>query len=148
MTAQTETEELVAKGLEAFTNGHIYLAMTCLEQAAKHGKTAIICSYLSYCLAANRQQYEEAIRLGHEALGQEPNNPAFCLNLGRVYLLAGRKVEAISTLRQGLAFTKDQQIIAELDKIGTRKPPVFRKLHRDHFLNKYLGLLLSRLGLR
>lgn len=39
-------------------------------------------------------------------------------------------------------------IIRELEKHGIRKPPIFKKLARSHPLNKYLGLLLVRFGLR
>jgi hypothetical protein len=35
-----------------------------------------------------------------------------------------------------------------LEEIGSRKPPVFSFLHRDHLLNRYAGVVFSRLGLR
>jgi tetratricopeptide (TPR) repeat protein len=143
-----EFEELVSKGLLAFSNGHTYLAMNCLEAANRLEHSSIVASYLAYCLAVNRTAFDEAITLGREALAEEPNNPVFCLNLGRVYLLAGQKDEAIKTLRQGLVFCRDEQIIAELNAMGTRKRSVVPWLHRNHPLNKYLGLLLHRVGLR
>lgn len=144
----SDAEEFLAKGLEALEHGHIHLAMSCLEQAARYERTSIVSSHLAYCMALNGRDMDIAIAMAGEALAQEPYNPAFCLNLGRVYLLAGRREDAVRTFRQGVAYTKDQNLIDELEKLGIRKAPVFRRLHRDHFLNRYLGLLLSRLGLR
>ena len=141
-------EELVSKALTALTHGHSYLAMVCLQQAAACGHSPVIDSHLAYCLALNQQEFTEARRLGEQALNAEPNNPLFCLNLGRVCLLAGEKQEAIRIFRQGLAFSRDQMLIAELNRLGTRKPTVFPSLHRDHPLNKWVGILLARLGLR
>ena len=141
-------EELVSKALTALTHGHSYLAMVCLQQAAAYGHSPVIDSHLAYCLALNQQEFAEARRLGELALHAEPNNPLFCLNLGRVCLLAGEKLEAIRIFRQGLAFSRDQMLIDELNRLGTRKPPVFPSLHRDHPLNKWVGILLARLGLR
>jgi len=141
-------EELVAKGLEAIGHGHFYLAMNAFELAMKLQKTSVVASYLSFCQAMNRHDMLAAIELGEWALHEEPNNPAFCLNLGRVYLLAGQKPEAVRVFRQGLAFTRDQEIIAELEMLGTRKPSLFPVLHRDNLLNKWGGFLLARLGLR
>lgn len=141
-------EELVSKALTALQHDHSYLAMVCLEQAATFGHSSIIDSYLGYCLARNRQAYQEAISLGERALHGEPNNPLFCLNLGRIYLLAGQKTEAIRIFRQGLAFSRDEALIAELDRLGTRKVPPLPILPRNHLLNKWLGLIQFRLGLR
>lgn len=143
-----EVQELVSKGLTAFNNGHTFLAMNCLEQALHLERSSIVCSYLAYCLAVNRKDYGEAIALAREAVAEQPNNPVFCLNLGRVYLLAGQKDEAIRTFRQGLTFSRDEQIIAQLDALGTRKRPAIRWLSRNHPINKYLGLLQQRLGVR
>ena len=145
---RTDAEELLAKGLEALTHNHTHLAMTCLEQAACYERSSIVLSHLAYCLAVNGRDIGLAIDMANEALAQEPYNPVFCLNLGRIYLLANRRADAIRIFRQGLVYTKDRAIIDELDKLGTRKDPVFSGLHRDHFLNRYLGLLFNRLGLR
>lgn len=146
--ASSEAAELQQKGLRALEQGHTYLAMTCLEQAMEYGKTPLLCSFLAYCQALNRRSIDNAIALGREALAAEPANPVFSLNLGRILLLAGCKVEAISVLRQGLASGRDATLIAELERLGTRTPPVFKSLPRGHYLNKYSGLFLYWLGLR
>jgi hypothetical protein len=70
------------------------------------------------------------------------------LNLGRVHLKAGRKRDAIETVRKGLGFGDSKEAVLFLNTLGTRRKPVLPFLPRRNFLNKYLGLLFSRLGLR
>jgi hypothetical protein len=55
---------------------------------------------------------------------------------------------AIKTLRRGLKLGRNRLIPEELKKFGVRKELVFRSLPRSHPLNKYLGLLSARLGMR
>ena len=79
---------------------------------------------------------------------REPDNPVHYLNLGRIYLKAGRRVDAIETFRKGLSFGDNQEIKQILDNMGTRKKLVFPFLPRNNFLNKYTGLMMHRLKLR
>jgi len=146
--ALTEAAELTQKGLLALQNGHTFLAMTYLEQAMKYGKTPLIASNLAYCHALNGRDLGKSIELGQEALQADSGNPAFSLNLGRVLLLSGRKDEAITVFRQGLAHAPNPELIAQLELLGSRKPPLFKSLPRNHFLNKYCGQLLGFLGFR
>lgn len=146
--AHTEAAELMQKGLLALKNGHSFLAMTYLEQALEYGKTPVLSSYLAYCRALNGRDLDKSIELGRDALQADPANPEFNLNLGRVLLLAGRKEEAITVFRQGLANSLNPDLIAQLEQLGTRKPPLFRSLARNHFLNKFAGQLLNLFGFR
>jgi len=146
--SHSEAAELIQKGLLALEHGHSFLAMTNLEQAMRYGKTPVVSSYLAYCHALNGRDLDTAIELGQEALQTDPANPEFSLNLGRVLLLSGRKDEAIAVFRQGLAHSLHPELLAHLEKLGTRKPPLFRSLPRGHFLNRIGGQLLSALGFR
>ncbi len=146
--ALTVVEELLKKGLAALEHGHTYLAMTCLEQAMATGKTPLISSWLAYCMALNRRDMERAVLLAREALGADPQDADICLNAGRTLLLAGFREEALRTFRSGLAAGRDERLIAELDRLGNRRQPLFATLPRGHFLNRCFGLLLSRLGFR
>jgi len=51
-------------------------------------------------------------------------------------------------LRQGMTLGGLPEIERMLAAIGTRRPPVIPALSRDSLLNKYLGIILGRLGLR
>jgi tetratricopeptide (TPR) repeat protein len=143
-----EVEKLIAKGQEALMNEHEYLAMTCFEQAIRLEWTPLACSNLAYCLAKVKRNYLEAIILARKALDQEPENAVHYRNLGRILLLSGETRNGIQVLRQGMQFGEQFSIVLELEKLGIRKPPIFNKLTRTHPLNKCLGLILSRLGLR
>jgi len=136
------------KGLAALEHGYTYLAMSCLEQAMASGKTPQLCSSLAYCLALNNKKLDKAVDLAREALDSEPGNTQFILNLGRILLLAGRKEEAIRVFRQGLSYGRDPHIIEQLEQLGTRKQPLFPRLPRGHFANKFFGMVLSRLAFR
>ncbi|NVO00617.1 MAG: hypothetical protein HXX17_14975 [Geobacteraceae bacterium] len=143
-----EAAELLQKGLLALENGHSYLAMTCLEQASRLESTPRLNSWLAYCHALNGRDIDMAIELAKKALHDDSTNPEYCHNLGRIFLLSGRKEEAIFIFRQGLADSLHPELIACLEQLGTRKPPAFKDLSRNHPFNKYAGKLLRILGKR
>ncbi len=145
---ESHVEDLFAKGVYALENDHIYLALSCFEQAAFLEKTPLSCSYLAYCLAKVRSQYPDAISLCKEALTAEPDNPLHYLHLGRIYVMAGQRNKALSVLRQGLKCEDNAALLRELTILGERKYPVFRSLERSHPLNKFLGIALNKLGIR
>ncbi len=123
-------------------------ALTFFERAFVLGTKPEYFSYLGFCIAKERGQVQKGTHLCREALAQEPDNSDHYLNLGRIHLAAGNKPEAIRVLREGLSHGANPEIAALLDAIGTRKPPVISFLGRNHPLNKYLGIILSRLRLR
>lgn len=143
-----QAEEIYEKGLHALANGHVYLALVCFEQAITVKKTPLCSSYLAFCLAKARGQYQEAISLCTDAMENDQGNSIHYLNLGRIYMLAGKREKALETLRRGLQFGNNEEILNELERLGTRKPPLIPTLKRDHPLNKYCGILLKKLGYR
>jgi tetratricopeptide (TPR) repeat protein len=143
-----EVEEIVAKGLTALDNDHIHLALVCFERALEIKKSPLVCSSLGFCIAAARGDFEGGIALCQEAVEAEPSNSVHYLNLGRVLTLSGRRKAAIDVFRMGMRLNKDEKIVRELDLLGTRKPPFIQSLDRKHFLNRWLGFLLTRLGFR
>jgi tetratricopeptide (TPR) repeat protein len=144
----TDATDLVSKGLEALQRDLVYLAQSCFEQAIEQDRSPAACSYLAFCLASTRKDYAKAIALAEEAIAREPANSVYYLNLERIYLMAGDKKHALQVLRKGIQQGDDPQILAELNLHGTRKPPLFPSLPRTHPLNKFLGLILCRLGLK
>ena len=146
--SKSEADILFAKGLEAIKHDHLYLARTCLEQALELERRPEICSYLALCRAKTRGQFSDSIALAREAVAATPDNSVFYMNLGRIYLLAGDKNNALATYRKGMQFEKNREILQELELHGNRKPPLFPALERSHPLNKLVGIILSRLGFR
>lgn len=146
--SDVEAEKLFTKGLEALNQGDTLSALACFEKATSIENSPIICSYLAFCVAKERGQFSRAILLCEEAITKEPKNSAHYLNLGRIYLLINKKADAINIFRIGLSYEENQQIVAELNKLGTRKPPLIPFLKRKNPINKYLGIILKKLGLR
>jgi tetratricopeptide (TPR) repeat protein len=78
--------------------------------------------------------------------GEDFFYPFFYLNLGRAYLAAGDKREAIESLRQGLKYDSgNREILWEMKKLGVRKRPAISLLKRSNPINKYVGMLLHKL---
>lgn len=124
------------------------MAMVHFEDALKLQDSPTARSYLAFCIAKERHQIGRAASLCLSALQDEPGNSVHLLNLGRIYLLAGEKTRAIQTFRKGLRLERNRQIIEELKKLGLRQPPVMKSLHRGNPLNKCLGILFQKLGMR
>lgn len=139
---------LIQKGVAALKEGNTLVAMIHFEDAAKLEDNPTVRSYLAFCLAKERQQMTKAISLCLTAMRQEPTRALHYLNLGRIYLMAGQKTRAIQTFRKGLKLERNQQIIDELKNLGLRQPPVLKSLNRDHPLNKCLGILFQKMGMR
>ena len=143
-----DLHSLMSKGDQALAKGETLVALVHFETAARVNPTPAVQSALAYCLAKERRQYQKALGLCREALGAEPAQPRHYYHLGRIYLLAEQKTQAIAAFRRGLKQQRYQPIIDELRRLGVRKPPVFNSLPRDHILNKSFGILLTRLGTR
>lgn len=148
MQKMISADEYFMKGIQLLGEANLLGALACFERAHIQEKSPLIQSYLGYCIATERGQIAEALNLCRSAIERDPHNPEHYLNLGRVYLKAKKKDEAIAELRRGLSFGNNQDIKALLEGLGLRKNPVFSFLSRDHVLNKSIGLILSRLRLR
>lgn len=144
----TETDKLFTSGLKALDQGDTLTALGFFEKAVQGEEKPAYCCYLALCIAKERGQFQLAVTLCEKAKAREPHNPLHYLNLGKVYLYAGKRDDAIRTFREGLSRGKDQAIIDELDKLGTRKPPVISFLKRSNPINRFLGTTLKKMGFR
>jgi tetratricopeptide (TPR) repeat protein len=144
----SEAEILFTSGLKALARGDTLTALGLFEKAVQKEDKPTYCCYLALCIARERGQFQHAVTLCEKAKAREPQNPLHYLNLGKVYLYAGKKDDAIRAFREGLSRGKDQAIIDELNKLGTRKPPLIPFLRRSNPVNRFLGIILKRLGLR
>ncbi len=145
-----DAERLYREGRRAFLLGQTLDALACVEKALKHqpDNPGFLCFY-GLCIARERGQIQKAITLCEDAVSKDSNNVENYIHLAKVYQGAGMNKKAIEVFRMGLKIqSDDQEIITELQNYGIRKPPVIPFLSRKNFLNKYLGLLLSRMGLR
>ncbi|HEY6009775.1 MAG TPA: hypothetical protein VIU40_15725, partial [Geobacteraceae bacterium] len=143
-----DMQELLAEGSEALKKGDTATALSCYEKLFAVERSPEVCSSLAFCLAKEKGAYREAISLCNEAIKKEPKQTRHFLLLGRIYVLADRKKEALRAFHLGLRHGGSPEIEAELRRLGTRKPPVIPFLKRENPINKYLGKLLYKWGLR
>jgi tetratricopeptide (TPR) repeat protein len=127
---------------------NVLAALACLERALGIWDDPVWHSRLGFCIAKQRGQITRAFELCRGAIEHDPDNPLHYLYLGKVYLIAGNASEALQSLRQGMILGGSRELEQLLDAIGTRKTPVLPFLSRDNLLNKYLGIVLARFGLR
>lgn len=140
--------DLLKNALEALEKNSTIEALMLLEQAEAQRDSPMVRSYLAYCRAKVKREYAAAISLCSEALREDPANADHYLNLGRIYILAGKRGNALPIFRRGIKFGRNPQLMAELKKFDPRQPPVFSTLPRQHSLNRVVGKLFSRLGMR
>jgi len=114
----------------------------------------LLMSYCGCLYSIAGKKHKEGIKMCRDAIKQldssvslerEVYYPAFYLNLGRAYLGAGKKREAVTAFNLGLkADPKDQDIIKELKKLGSRRRQPVPFLDRSNPINKYMGLLMGK----
>ena len=136
---QMNAEEIFITGLENLKSGDTGKALDLLEQAVELERNPLYCSTLGVCLAKGKGDFKRAVSLCKEAIKKEPKNSVHFLNLGRVYILANQKKEAIRIFYMGLRYSENREIIAELNRIGRRRRPIIPFLERSNPLNKILG---------
>ncbi|HZN56138.1 MAG TPA: tetratricopeptide repeat protein [Candidatus Polarisedimenticolaceae bacterium] len=146
-------ENSFRKGLVALVEGDPAAATTHFQSAIlierQHGVARPQMRYLSYyglTLAQSRGANPESIQACETASRRDFFNPDLLLNLGRVYLLAGKTTKALATFERGLAIAPGHKALrAEHAKVDRRSPPPLSMLSRTHPLNKLLGKTLAAL---
>lgn len=134
-------------------SGHQKIAFELLQQAAiQFPEDPFILSYYGCLLAIVDKKYRSGVETCRKAIallkrqatfGEEMLYPAFYLNLGRAYLAAGRKSDALSAFKKGLQFDNgNNDLLKEMRALGMRKQPPVPFLDRTNPINKYIGKLL------
>ena len=113
-----------------------------------HAETPEMMSLMGYSLAKEAGQFQTGIELCHKAIKINPHNCEHYLHLGRIYVLAKKREQAIKAFHLGLKIRKDSRIIEELRQLGNRKSPPFPSLSRGNVVNKLTGKILHSLKLR
>ena len=114
----------------------------------------LLMSYCGYLYSIVGKKHKEGIKMCRDAINYLDSSvsvekdvyyPACYLNLGRAYLGAGKKRDALAAFNLGLkADPEDQDIIKELKKLGSRRSQPVSFLKRSNPINKYMGLLISK----
>ncbi len=129
---------------------------TLRESLEKFPSDPFLMSYYGCLVAVVENNPKEGIRICREAIagikdslpfGGEFFFPVFYLNLGRAYLKGNRKAEAVNAFQEGLINDpENHDLLWELRKLGTRRRPPIPFLHRSNPVNKYIGLLVSKVA--
>jgi tetratricopeptide (TPR) repeat protein len=146
------TETIAQKGFDQaqreLDQGNALAALACLEKALAMWDDPLWYSRLGYCVAKERGHLTQAFELCRSAIAHDSKNPIHYLYLGKVHQIAANQYEALQALRHGMTLGSLPEIDASLRALGRRKPPAIPAFSRDNPLNKYLGILLTRLRLR
>lgn len=131
--------ELFRLGSEALRLRHYPAARRYLEQALHLERTPEHLSLYALALAHHTGNTHQATALCQEALRKEPKNQEHFLRLGTVYLIAGRRKEALRIFHLGLRLGRHPGLSRMLQAMGLRQKPVLSFLARSNPLNRYLG---------
>jgi tetratricopeptide (TPR) repeat protein len=103
---------------------------------------AQVLAALAICLATGRHKFITAERLAKQAIQTSPYEPWGHYALGRVYLEGLRRYQAFRCFYKARKMApSDIRLVAALDTLDRRRPPVIPRLPREHRLNVVLGRL-------
>ena len=144
------TRELFDLGCSLYEGGNPEAALEPLREAFEHASNnARVRSYYGLCLGLVERRFETSVELCQSAAQQEFFNPDLYLNLARLHLGFGFKVEGVRYLRRGLMIDPGNlAILAMLQKLGDRRAPVLGFLPRAHPVNRWLGSMRFRMARR
>lgn len=102
-------------------------------------------SYLGVAVARAERKFSDAEQLCRRAIEAEYHRAEHYYNLGEVYLLSGRRSDAIKNYNQALSWNPNFEAARDaLRKLGIRRTPVVPALPRSHPLNVILGKALRK----
>ena len=133
--------------------GNNKAAFALLQEAAlQYPEDPFILSYYGCLQALVDKKYRTGVEKCKAALalikkqssfGEEMLYPVFYLNLGRAYVAAGKKKEALEVFNNGLNYdNKNREILQEVRALGMRKKTPLSFLDRSNPIIKYVGLIL------
>jgi len=127
--------------------GRMKDAIKIFDENLSFTQNAMAMSYYALCLATVEKDIERAVSFCLMAIEKEFYNPDLYLNLGRICLLGKQKTHALKAFKKGLRFDNSHpQLVKELINLGQRRDPVISFLPRTNSLNRYLGILATRLA--
>ena len=138
---QAEWVNEFKQGLTALQQGFPQMAVPHLRIAVEHDNAnPIYLSYYGLALARTGRDLPGAEDSCLAALRMKRTQAHLYLNLAEVYVRIGSREYALSTLYNGLQYTRwDSRLVRALELLGIRRRPVLSFLDRGSFLNRQLG---------
>ena len=139
--------KVLEKGIALLTDDKPEEAIPCFEAMLEEGcehPLAMSCLGLAMARAGKDQASAEIYSL--KAIEKKPYTGEYYRSLAEVYLIGGKRKEAIECIDRGLKYDSDNEgLFEEMKKYGIRKKPALPFLPRSSFLNKNIGIILSKL---
>lgn len=145
-------------GIQTLINEEKYRAALSLVEEALviMPEDPFLLSFNGYLEAKIYKNYRQGINTCKDAIvilgpkvpsGKKFYHPLLYLNLGKAYLEAEKKRNAVLAFRKGLSLdSQDKDITLELKKLGERKSPPIPFLDRSNLLNKYIGKMRHKMS--
>lgn len=154
--ATPRPDEYFRKGVAALSTGRaleaersFHTAITLASRDSIGPPAMRYFSYYGLSIALAHRPSDYAIRLCREAALRRPRDPELQYNLGQVYLMAGRRIEALKTFDRGLKSNPaNNRLRSQLAKLDRRARPAIPFVGREHRLNRWLGRLRASLRRR
>jgi Flp pilus assembly protein TadD len=116
------------------------------KAAEMEPQNAYYMSFAGVALGRAEKKWPEAVKLCQTALSLKRNEAQLHLNLAEVYLAAGRRDNALTTLdRAVVSFGRHAGVQRARLRLGSRRSPVLPFLDRGNILNRQLGMLRQRI---
>ena len=130
-------------------------AFALLRQAKVHfPDDPFILSYFGCLQAQVDKRYRAGIEASIKALAAVKEDSSFeegkifslfYLNLGKAYVAAGKKKDALETFKRGLKYdTMNRDLLSEVRALGKREAAPVPFLDRSNPINKYVGKILRK----
>jgi len=144
------------KGMVALTGGRHEEAVKYFEAALKlecqragAGRQMRYLSYYGLSSALANRPTPEAIQACELAARRDFCSAELQLNLGRVYMMAGKTTRALAAFERGRQLAPSSQALQdEMRNADRRRRPPIPWLRRGHPLNCWLGRMRSSIGAR
>ncbi len=125
-----------------------------LQASVRYPDEPLILSYYGCLQAIVDKRYRSGVETCKRAIAlfkkeasfdEDALYPVFYLNLGRAYVAAGKKRDAIDAFKKGLKYDNSHyDLLKELRGLGIREKPPVPFLDRSNPINKYVGLILHK----
>lgn len=123
------------------------------ETLVDHPEDPFLLSYRGYLVSAVKKKHKTGVTDCLQAIealksrlpfGREFFYPELYINLGKAYLAAGRKRDAVDAFHRALSMDQDnRELMRILKELGIRRSPPIPLLDRSNIINRYVGLLLQ-----
>jgi tetratricopeptide (TPR) repeat protein len=124
-----------------------------LQASVRFPEDPLIISYYGCLQALVDKKYRSGVETCKRAIlllkkqgssSEEVLYPVFYLNLGRAFVAAAKKKDAIDAFKKGLKYDSgNNDLKKELQGLGVRKQPPVPFLDRSNPINKYIGMILK-----